>query len=72
MCKCPAGSCVLSKPSYLNNNQEIALDINWTTIISTAVTTAINSATMFLTMRYLGKLTDKLESKNGKAEKDNS
>jgi hypothetical protein len=27
---------------------------------------------MFLTMRYLGKLTDKLESKNGKAEKDNS
>jgi hypothetical protein len=36
------------------------------------VTTVINSATMFLTMRYLGKLTDKLESKNGKAEKDNS
>lgn len=44
------------------------MEISWTTIISMAINTAISSATMFLTMRYLGKLTERLEKKNGKAE----
>lgn len=37
--------------------------INLTTIISTAITAAVNSITVYLTMRYVGKLVDRVEKK---------
>ncbi len=44
------------------------MDVSWTTVISTAITTAISStissATMFLTVRYLGKIAERIERKS--------
>jgi len=39
------------------------MDINWTFIISTCITSAFSSATTMLTMRYLGKMVDRIEGK---------
>jgi len=39
------------------------MDINWTFIISTCITSAFSSATTMLTVRYLSKMVDKIEGK---------
>jgi hypothetical protein len=44
------------------------LEINWTIIISTCITSAFGSATTFLTIRYLGKVVDKIEKKKDSNE----
>jgi len=45
------------------------MDINWTFIISTCITSAFSSATTMLTVRYLSKMVDKIEGK--KEDKSN-
>jgi uncharacterized membrane protein YdjX (TVP38/TMEM64 family) len=49
------------------------MEVSWTTVISMAITTAISStissATMFLTMRYLGKIAERIEHKADKPDK---
>lgn len=37
------------------------MEINWTVIISSCIASAFSSATTFLTIRYLGKVVDKME-----------
>jgi large-conductance mechanosensitive channel len=48
------------------------LDISWTAIIQTVITSAINGATVFLVVRYTGKLADKIEKVKDKLTKDDS
>ena len=43
------------------------MDISWTTVVATAITSAINGTVTFLIVRYVGKAADHVESKaNGK------
>jgi len=37
------------------------LDINWTTVITSAVVAVIISGTQFITTRYLGRILDRIE-----------
>lgn len=46
------------------------MDINWTFIISTCITSAFSSATTFLTMRYLGRMVEHVEKKTVKQNKE--
>lgn len=45
------------------------MDINWTTVITSAVVASIISGMQFLTTRYLGRILDRIEKnyeRNGK------
>lgn len=44
--------------------------LSWTTIISSIITASINGATMFLTVRYLGKMIEHIEKKTTANNKD--
>lgn len=46
------------------------MEINWTFIISTCITSVFSSATTFLTMRYLGKMVEHVEKKTVKQNKE--
>lgn len=37
------------------------MDINWTTVITSAIVAIIISSTQFVTTRYLGRILDRLE-----------
>lgn len=43
--------------------------IEWTTVVTSAVVSAIITSANFLTTRYLGRILDKIE-KNGEKEKN--
>jgi 4-hydroxybenzoate polyprenyltransferase len=45
------------------------MDVNWTTVIASALTACIISGATFITNRYLGRILDKIE-KNTEKDKD--
>jgi hypothetical protein len=48
------------------------MDINWTTIIASAITAAIIGSTQFIATRYLGRILDRLEKGYEKSTGDKS
>jgi hypothetical protein len=48
------------------------MDLNWTTLFVSAITSAINGVAMFLSIRYVSKIADRFDrsSKNGKDKDD--
>lgn len=46
--------------------------INWTTVISSAITSVINAMAVFLSIRYMGKIVDKFERTGKKIIKEDT
>lgn len=42
------------------------MELNWTTLISSAITAAVNGCVTYLCIRYVGRLVEKVEKKDKK------
>jgi hypothetical protein len=47
------------------------MNINWTTIIASAITAIVVGSTQFITTRYLARILDKLEKNTEKLNEKN-
>lgn len=46
------------------------MDINWTTVIASAITACVVGSAQFITTRYLGRMLDKIEKNTAKTNGD--